>query len=241
MCTRPSPQQGFTLLELLVAVTLMAIVALLGWRGLDAVIAARDDITRNTDRLRALSLALGQIEDDLRAAWYARLVVSREPVIVLREVEPGLFALEMLRLAPSAAGRYEPDRSSRPADPMLETRLQVVQRVVWRVSQGRLERGAAFAPIGGAATPELSDSATRDDRPVGLGWVWQPVLQGVDAASWRIWIEGSGWLPQSPPTLAAAATPKSDGSAAMPAVPGGIELSLAVGGERLVRILAARD
>lgn len=32
---------GFTLIELLVAITVMAIVAVLGWRGLDGIVRAR--------------------------------------------------------------------------------------------------------------------------------------------------------------------------------------------------------
>mgnify|MGYP000992520889 CR=1 FL=1 len=45
---------GFTLLELLVAVALMAILAVLSWRGLDSVLASREHITAHTDETRAI-------------------------------------------------------------------------------------------------------------------------------------------------------------------------------------------
>jgi general secretion pathway protein J len=38
---RSAAPRGFTLIELLVAITILAIVAVLGWRGLDGIVRAR--------------------------------------------------------------------------------------------------------------------------------------------------------------------------------------------------------
>ena len=47
--------RGFTLIELLVAISILAIVAVLGWRGLDAIVRAR--VSLNEDHLARLRLA----------------------------------------------------------------------------------------------------------------------------------------------------------------------------------------
>ena len=67
-------EAGFTLLELLIAVSLMAVLAVLGWRGLESVLTTRDRIVRASDDLRALSVTFTQMEEDLRRAWPVRLL-----------------------------------------------------------------------------------------------------------------------------------------------------------------------
>jgi prepilin-type N-terminal cleavage/methylation domain-containing protein len=234
---------GFTLLELLIAVALMAFVALLGWRGLESVISARDDITRHSDRLRALANAFGQIEDDLRSAWFTRLMVTRDPVILLRKDDAAGFALELLRPAPWPVVQAAPlpereslesisPQSQAVPPPAAQSRSApaMLQKVVWRIRGGLLERGMVpWRPGAG----ELS----------AVGWVWQTVVTGLDAGQWRIWVDNSGWLAESPPPLASGATPKEGEPAPQPAlaVPGGLELALTIGGERIVRVLSARD
>jgi general secretion pathway protein J len=47
--TKPNNQLGFALLELIVAMTIMAIVGLLAWRGMDAMIRGREVIERRSN------------------------------------------------------------------------------------------------------------------------------------------------------------------------------------------------
>lgn len=63
-----SRQQGFTLLEVVVAVALFAVVAALAYGGLDSVLRARGQLEAQADQLARLQFAVGQIERDLRAA-----------------------------------------------------------------------------------------------------------------------------------------------------------------------------
>jgi general secretion pathway protein J len=56
---------GFTLLEMLVAIALLAIVALLSWRGLDATIRGRDDIVSSLAQTRTLGRYFSQLQYDL--------------------------------------------------------------------------------------------------------------------------------------------------------------------------------
>ena len=57
---------GFTLIELLIATTLLAVLALLAWRGLDSVLTSRQRIVAASDELRSMTLAFAQLDDDLR-------------------------------------------------------------------------------------------------------------------------------------------------------------------------------
>lgn len=55
---------GFTLIELLVAISILAIVAVLGWRGLDGIIRSRASLTEKMEQTRGLQLAFAQLQSD---------------------------------------------------------------------------------------------------------------------------------------------------------------------------------
>ncbi|NBY17349.1 MAG: prepilin-type N-terminal cleavage/methylation domain-containing protein, partial [Betaproteobacteria bacterium] len=65
---------GFTLLELLVAIALLGVLAVLCWRGLESVLSSRDRLTRESEGLRALTIAFAQVDDDLRRTWAVRTI-----------------------------------------------------------------------------------------------------------------------------------------------------------------------
>jgi len=56
---------GFTLIEMLVAITLLAVIALLSWRGLDATIRGRDDIVASLTQTRMLGRYFSQLQYDM--------------------------------------------------------------------------------------------------------------------------------------------------------------------------------
>lgn len=58
---------GFTLIELLVAISVMAIIAVLSWRGLDGMVRAQETTRQRADELLVLQAALGQWGADLDA------------------------------------------------------------------------------------------------------------------------------------------------------------------------------
>ena len=43
MRTNRNNEAGFTLVELVIAIAILALVAVLGWRGLDGIVRARED------------------------------------------------------------------------------------------------------------------------------------------------------------------------------------------------------
>ena len=56
--------KGFTLVELLVAISILAIVAVLGWRGLDGIVRARISLTSQIEATRGMQLAFAQLQSD---------------------------------------------------------------------------------------------------------------------------------------------------------------------------------
>ncbi|RJG04907.1 prepilin-type N-terminal cleavage/methylation domain-containing protein [Noviherbaspirillum cavernae] len=56
--------RGFTLVELLVAISVLAIVAVLGWRGLDSIVRARVSLNNDLEQTRGLQLAFAQMQSD---------------------------------------------------------------------------------------------------------------------------------------------------------------------------------
>jgi general secretion pathway protein J len=57
-------RHGFTLVELLVAISILAIVAVLGWRGLDSIMRARTTLTTQMETTRGMQLAFAQLQSD---------------------------------------------------------------------------------------------------------------------------------------------------------------------------------
>ena len=61
------PARGFTLVEVLVALFVMALLAALAWRGLDGVLRSRDISQAAVDRTMLLATLLTQWEQDLQS------------------------------------------------------------------------------------------------------------------------------------------------------------------------------
>ena len=64
---RQARSRGFTLVEVLVALLLMAILSAMAWQGLDGVLRARDASRDSIDRTSRLATVLSQWEQDLQA------------------------------------------------------------------------------------------------------------------------------------------------------------------------------
>lgn len=217
---------GFTLLELLIAVTLMSVLALMSWRALDALIDARERITRSSDDLRELVVVFAQLEEDLRRAWPIRLLDTRRGPVAL-QMDPGGGdssmggELDLLREAPAVAALAL--NGSAAGDP---ARVSGIQRVIWRLDRGQLQRGfMTWWPGSPDALAQSSDpQASRTD-----GTTWQRVAAGFDSVAWRAYVPGRGWFSPGP---------RGDDVTAQVT---GVEIALVRGGERIVRVFSVRD
>jgi general secretion pathway protein J len=115
--------RGFTLLELLVAISVLAVVSVMAWRGLESLVSTRERLEPEAEDVRVLLTTFGQMEIDLAQVASARFVPFQgSPVDVGRSAGGGL---EVLRMAPVADGET--------------TR---VQRVRYEVVNGELRRRA---------------------------------------------------------------------------------------------------
>lgn len=64
---RRSPSRGFTLVELLVALFVLSLVAILSWRGLDGMTRAQSTTQERADQVLSLQVGLAQWQADLDA------------------------------------------------------------------------------------------------------------------------------------------------------------------------------
>lgn len=163
---RARAQAGFTLIEVLVALALMALVSLLAWRGLDSVSSARDRIAQQADDTDAIVRTLGQMGRDVELAYNGPSFaapgidahVFTTGVRLLRDAA-GAQRLEILRPAADGDGRW--------------------QRVQWSVRKDGLWR---------ASGPSAEQGPL---PPVGNGAL---LLPGVRALTLRGWVPGAGWM-----------------------------------------------
>jgi general secretion pathway protein J len=65
---RPRAARGFTLIELLVAIAILAVIAVLSWRGLDQIVRGRETISRAMEDERVFAQLFDQMRIDARLA-----------------------------------------------------------------------------------------------------------------------------------------------------------------------------
>jgi general secretion pathway protein J len=156
--------RGFTLVELLVAISILAIVAVLGWRGLDSIVRARASLTTQMETTRGMQLAFAQLQSDCEHITSASVINGRPFLLT------GNDRITMVR---------EVFTENQPS------RLQVV---AYRVINGTLVRRESnvtrdLAELDALWQAAVSDSAT--DGSVGL-------QTGVASMQVLVWQNG-GW------------------------------------------------
>src|SRR5713101_5788810 len=81
---------GFTLIELLVAISILAIIAVLGWRGLDGIVRARIALNSDLAQTRGMQLAFAQLQSDAeqvpRLTGRATLAADQDRLTLIRTV-----------------------------------------------------------------------------------------------------------------------------------------------------------
>jgi type II secretion system protein J len=103
--TRDAKQPGFTLLEVLIAIAIVALLALIGYRAVAALSESESRLSTEATRWRTLDLFFARLEADLREAVprTARNGSVREPAWLATVDPAGNGALEFSRAGPEFA------------------------------------------------------------------------------------------------------------------------------------------
>ena len=165
------PATGFTLLELLVALTIFTSVSVIGYTGLRSALEARLITERHSDRLASLQRAFMRIELDLTQ------LANRSARDAQGDSQPpfrtaGSAAKPILEL--TSGGRTNPAALPRSGFERIEYRLED-QRVI-RLSWPKLDR--------------IPGSRARE----------RTLLEDVDALSWRFIDIAGRWHAEWPPS-----------------------------------------
>jgi general secretion pathway protein J len=70
--------RGLTLVELLVAISVLAVVAVMGWRGLDTIVRSRAALIEEMEQTRGLQLAFAQMQNDCAQIASPALLQNRQ-------------------------------------------------------------------------------------------------------------------------------------------------------------------
>ena len=158
--------RGFTLIEMLVAIAILAVIAVLSWRGLDQIMRGRTIITNSMEDERVVAQLFDQMRIDVRQAatddeaGQAAVSIAGQSVQIVR----GVYA----------AG--------------VAPRLEVVR---YRLVDGRVTRFAS-PPLGNVG--ELRRALSASDG--ADGWTGIPLMGGVARFTARAYVPTTGWTAQ---------------------------------------------
>lgn len=170
-------QSGLTLVELLVAISVLGFVSVLGWRGLDSIVRARIALTSDLEQTRGMQLTFAQLQSDCAHMASASVLAGRIPLVL----DQG--KLTMVRTV------YADNQPSR---------LQVIS---YRVSDGLLTRRES------PATRDLRQLDSYWQNAVNDTQTNPPVVLQSDVAdmTMRLWINGD-WRTKADAAISVGST-----------------------------------
>ncbi len=199
-------QRGLTLVELLVAITAMAFVAVLGWRGLDSITRARLSLNQELAQTRGLQLAFAQMQTDCLNVVNPAEIDGRSPL----DIDQARITL---------VRRTQP-----------EAQPGALQRVTYRLRDGSLTREESPPTRDLAHLNQFLQLTQSPSTAVVL------LLSGVEAMELRVWADdGRGWrsignADSSMPTSRAALMNPRAGTTSTQIIWSGLEVALRLPG-----------
>ncbi|PWF54814.1 PulJ/GspJ family protein [Massilia glaciei] len=174
---------GFTLIELLVAISILAIVAVLGWRGLGTIVQARGALTGQMEATRGMQLAFAQMESDLEHLADDKLVNGRpfllagdDRLTLVRkthiENQPTRLQVVAYRLRDGVLARSE----SNPTGDLIEL------DALWQAAASGIGGGATVplqANLGAMSLENWEPDGWRPSNPNASGAVLRPPMTGA--------------------------------------------------------------
>jgi general secretion pathway protein J len=195
-------ERGFTLIELMVAIAILAVIAVLSWRGLDQIMRGRQAITSAMEDERVFVQLFDQLRVDARQA-------ATDDEVGQPAISVSGNALQIVRTFGFAGDA---------------PRLQVVR---YQVTEGRVTRYAS-PPVAtvGQLRRTLAASSTAG------GWSAVPLISGIGKITARLYVPRVGWTTQMSDVTAEITRNDNNvrvpqfGSAPIPRAVTGLEVSI---------------
>lgn len=167
---------GFTLIEVLVAITLMALVSIMAWRGLENVSSQQRRLSADADENDAIIRMLGQLERDFaQRAPDALLAGTTTPTVATLLPQSVLVTTNGQPDSPATIELIRSDAANPGA----------WQRVVWFQDGTVLRRAAGPSAM---------------QYPLPAAGKGAAILGNVQRFALRGWVPGQGWINTPFPT-----------------------------------------
>jgi general secretion pathway protein J len=158
--------KAFTLVELLVALAIFALLAGFAYRGLNSMLASREALQKETRKWRDVALFVGRIERDLAAV----LPTQPQANAIVRRPAPITSVVETVTATDGLA-------LTRSGNLLQENALAAPQRIAYRLRDGAIER-LMWTSV---------DPAPREDPAVVT------VLGSVSSLGFRFLLDNGEW------------------------------------------------